>query len=112
MSERDPVQLQLDAYNGRDLDAFLACYAQNACIRDGHGEILLEGHAAIRQRYSALFDRHPQLHASLGGRLRAGSWTVDEERVVHDGESLHLLVAYRAQAGLIQDVVMLRSDKI
>lgn len=110
--EEDPVERQLQAYNRRDLDEFLSCYAADACIRDGRGGTLLSGHAEMRARYGGVFERHPQLHASVEGRLRAGEWTVDEERVVLEGESLHLLVAYRVEAGLIRDVVMLRADSI
>lgn len=110
MSKNDPVQAQLEAYNRRDLRAFLACYAEDACIRDGRGVVLFHGHDAIRERYRSLFKRNPELHASIKGRLRAGAWTVDEERVVIDGEPVHVLVAYRVDTGLIRDVVMMRSD--
>ncbi|MGA8845874.1 MAG: nuclear transport factor 2 family protein [Nocardioides sp.] len=110
--EHDPVERQLRAYNRRDLDEFLACYAADACIRDGRGGTLLSGHAEMRARYGSVFERHPELHASVNGRLQAGEWTVDEEQVVLDGVPLHLLVAYRVEAGLIRDVVMLRADSI
>lgn len=68
MSEHDPVQLQVEAYNRRDLDAFLACYAEDARIRDGRGAVLHDGLDAIRQRYGALFERDPELHASITAR--------------------------------------------
>lgn len=110
--ERDPVERQLQAYNRRDLDDFLACYSADACIRDGRGGTLLSGHAEMRARYGVVFERHPELHASVQGRLRAGEWTVDEEQVVLEGVPLHLLVAYHVEAGLIRDVVMLRTDNI
>lgn len=112
MSEDDPVERQVQAYNRRDLEGFLECYADEACIRDSQGKVLLKGHADIRARYAALFRSHPELHASVEGRLRAGEWTVDEERVVLHGLPVHLLVAYRVEAGFIHDVVMLRSDRM
>ena len=39
----DPVQAQLDAYNARDLERFLACYASEIVIEDGAGQRLAEG---------------------------------------------------------------------
>ncbi len=39
----DVVQRQVDAYNRRDIDGFVACYSDNAVVEDGVGTVLMEG---------------------------------------------------------------------
>lgn len=46
-SPEDVVQRQLDAYNARDLDAWLRTYAPDAQQFALHGERLAAGHAEI-----------------------------------------------------------------
>lgn len=107
----DPVQEQLDAYNARDLDRFLGCYASNVVVRSGEGRVLLEGIGAVGRRYGDMFARDASLNAVVTGRFRAGGWTVDEEHVTIDGIERHVLVGYRVVGRLIRDVVMMRSDE-
>jgi AcrR family transcriptional regulator len=109
-SSDDVVQRQVDAYSRRDLDGFMACYAPTAVIEWADGSQRIAGHDAIRGRYAELFGRAPDLHAGIAGRLRAGEWTVDEERVRMAGALLHVLVSYHVRDGVIDHVVMLRSD--
>ncbi len=107
----DPVQGQLEAYNRRDIEAFLACYAEDAVIRHADGRVLMAGHDELRSRYEQLFKSYPDLEAVVPQRVRAGDWTVDEERVhLADGDDLHVLVGYEVRDGLIRTAVMLRSD--
>jgi hypothetical protein len=50
------------------------------------------------------------VHAEVPTRIRAGDWTVDEERVRLGGSTLHVAVGYLVTDGLIRRVVMMRSD--
>jgi hypothetical protein len=43
----DPVAEQLAAYNARDLECFLACYAPDVIVEDGSGARLMEDREAI-----------------------------------------------------------------
>jgi uncharacterized protein (TIGR02246 family) len=107
------VQTQLDAYNQRDLTAFLRCYAPDCRIEDGMGEILLDGRAAIAERYRSLFAQAPRLHAEITTRLAIGSFVVDQEHVTglpaHDGgeRDLDAIAIYHIEDGLIRRVRML-----
>jgi hypothetical protein len=109
----DVVQAQLEAYNQRDLATFLACYASTCRIEDGLGEVLLNGQAAISQRYSDLFAHAPHLHAEVTTRLTIGAYVIDQEHVTglptQDGgeRDLHAIAVYRVEDGLIQHVRML-----
>jgi hypothetical protein len=109
----DVVQAQLVAYNQRDLASFLGCYASTCRIEDGLGETLLDGQAAIAQRYGDLFADAPHLHAEVTTRLTIGSYVIDQEHVsglpAHDGgeRDLHAIAVYRVEDGLIHHVRML-----
>jgi len=77
----DPVETQLKAYNGRDVEAFLACYTENCAIEDGAGKRLMTGHAEMRPRYHTLFDGSPNLDCVIVNRIRIGSYVIDEESI-------------------------------
>jgi putative hydrolase of HD superfamily len=107
------VQEQLDAYNRRDLMAFLQYYAPDCRIEDGQGEILFDGHSAIAARYRDMFAHAPQLHAEVVERLVTGLYVVDQEHVTgllsRDGveRDLDAIVIYRIDDGLIRHVRIL-----
>jgi hypothetical protein len=103
----DPVQAQLDAYNKRDIEAFVAAYAEDVVITDATGQAMMSGRDGIREEYGPFFEASPDLHADILGRVRAGEWTVDHERVTWGTEMLEVLVAYRVVDGSIARVVML-----
>jgi hypothetical protein len=107
MSMQDPVQAQVDAYNARDIDAFVAAYDADVVITDATGRAIMSGGEAIRDEYGALFEASPDLRGEILGRVSAGDWTVDQERVERAGETRELLVAYQVIGGLITRVVML-----
>lgn len=105
----DPVVDQLEAYNEKDIDRFLSSYDPNVKIEDGDGNLLMQGHEAMRAQYSALFDASPNLHAHLMSRIRVGDYVIDEEDVtgrVADGfpERVHAVAIYRVGAGKITHV--------
>ena len=62
----DLIQRQLDAYNAHDIEAFMACYAEDAQLAGLNGAVTQTGHDAIRARHLDLFAQHPQLFRSAG----------------------------------------------
>ncbi|HET9599278.1 MAG TPA: amidohydrolase family protein [Anaeromyxobacteraceae bacterium] len=77
----DVVQMQANAYNARDADAFAATYAEDAVVaRAASGEVLARGRAAIRDRYAKLFESSPT------SRLRIAERRTEGEAVVLDHE--------------------------
>lgn len=55
MSALAPVEAQLAAYNARDVDAFLACYATEVVAEDGPGTVLMSGREEMRAAYARSF---------------------------------------------------------
>ncbi len=104
----DIVDQQIDAYNRRDIDGFVACYAGDAKVVQSDGSVLASGHEEIRARYGESFDNSPDLRAEITKRIEVGAVVVDEERVtgfVLPGmpSEIHAAVAYRVADGLIQE---------
>ena len=74
------VQAQLEAYNARDIDAFLATYADDVKLFELPEKLLSEGTAAMREQYGKLF-KDERLHATIVNRIVMGNTVVDHERV-------------------------------
>jgi hypothetical protein len=107
----DPAQSQLEAYNARDLDAFLACYTDHCVIEDGEGARLCTGKAEMRVRYGTLFAASPDLRAEVLHRTRIGEYVIDEERITGRVPPMSRAVAiYRVRGGLIEHVRFLRES--
>ncbi|MBW8734883.1 MAG: nuclear transport factor 2 family protein [Asticcacaulis sp.] len=80
MTPADVVKAQLDAYNAKDIDAFMQFWADNARIYQHPDILLAEGHSAIRARHVERF-KEPDLHAHLIDRTVVGETVIDRERV-------------------------------
>ncbi len=105
----DPVQGQLDAYNARDVERFLTFFTEDCVIEDGAGNLLMKGHAAMRERYGPMFAANPQLHCRIASRIRIGEYVVDEERITGRGpEEQHAVAIYRVAGERISHVRFLR----
>jgi hypothetical protein len=100
------AQAQLDAYNAQDLDAHVACFADDIVIADFNGAENLHGISAYRARYEGVFAQYPQNNAELVGRLACGNVVVDHERVRRspDGEPFEVLAIYSFDGGKIARV--------
>jgi hypothetical protein len=98
------IQRQLDAYNAKDVDAWLSTYAADAEQYELHGPLLARGHAEMRQRIEARFTE-PDLHAQLVSRVLMGPFVVDLERITRDfpdGKgSIEMLCVYEVRNQLI-----------
>ena len=104
---RQVVDQQLAAYNRRDLEGFVACYAADAQILRPDGSLLASGHDEIRARYGELFDQSPELHAEIRNRIEVGAVVVDEEYVTgfvlpDMPSAIHAAVVYRVADDLVQ----------
>jgi hypothetical protein len=99
------IQAQVDAYNRRDIDGFVATYACDVVVSDRAGVRGL-GHDWIRSRYGPMFAAGSS-PVAIRGRVIAGDWVVDEELVHGPTGDAHVLVAYRVADGSIAEVLFL-----
>jgi hypothetical protein len=106
MSPEDPVQRQLDAYNARDLDRFVAEYADDVRVyRPPEPEPVLVVKAAFAAHYASKRFNLPALHADILSRMVIGNKVVDHERVVGvRDEPFEAAAVYEVVDGLIRAV--------
>lgn len=97
------VQQQVEAYNQGAIEAFVACYSEDATVTDlGQNETLGRGRAAIREHFGELFETFPDLHCEVKEQFRVGEYVVLNEHVTGTGEPRDTLALYRVEDGLIQ----------
>ncbi len=98
------VQGQMDAYNARDLDAFMQWWAEDCRYYAFPDQLLAEGAAAIRERHRIRF-QEPNLHGRLIQRLSLGNVVIDQEvvtRTFPDGPGeLEVICLYEVEDGKI-----------
>jgi len=98
----DLAQEQLDAYNRRDLDAFLRVYSDDIEIYDFPNRLRSRGKEAMRARYGEMFARAPDLHCELVNRIVMGKNVADHERITGRPEGLiEAMVLFTMRDGLI-----------
>jgi hypothetical protein len=101
-----PVQRQLDAYNARDLERFLAEYSDDVVVyRPPASEPTVVGKDAFGAHCARNRFNLPELHARLLNRIVSGDVVVDHEEVTGlPGGVIGAVAVYRVKNGLIQAV--------
>ncbi|WDF79369.1 nuclear transport factor 2 family protein [Mucilaginibacter sp. KACC 22773] len=74
------VKKQLDAYNSKDIDLFMTCWADDALYYEFPDTLLASGAAAIRERHLVRF-QEPNLFGKLISRTVLHNKVVDFELV-------------------------------
>jgi hypothetical protein len=99
------VQRQVDAYNARDLERFVATYADSIRIfRMPATEPAISGKVQLAQVYRGRFSA-PTLHAEILTRIVLGNKVIDHERVRGISEHpLEAVAVYEVVSGLIANV--------
>jgi hypothetical protein len=97
----DAVDRVIEALNAHDLDAFVACYARDATIENGHDKVVVRGHDELRVRYGPMFEESPDVRVESLSRTDVGEFVVQEERVTGRGEPQRHVAVYLVQNGVI-----------
>ncbi|MEL6988875.1 MAG: amidohydrolase family protein, partial [Bacteroidota bacterium] len=71
-SPEELAQQQLNAYNLRDIDAFLEPYSDTVKIFGFPDQPMMEGKEAMRKGYEGMFENTPNLHCKLLNRIVQG----------------------------------------
>ncbi len=74
------VREQLDAYNARDIERFMACWHTDSRFYEFPDKLLAGNFAEVRARHVARFTE-TNLRAVLLSRISVGNVVVDRERV-------------------------------
>ncbi len=101
----DLADRQLKAYNARNIDEFMACWAENAKYYAHPDQLLANGISEIRQRHVQRFE-DTNLHGKLISRVSVGKTVIDYETVTRtfpDGiGTMDVAAIYEIQEGKIQ----------
>lgn len=82
MTPEEIIQKQLDAYNSRDIDTFVACHAPNAQLYSfSEKEPFVKGQEQIKATYSEIFKTSPILYSKLINRMVMGNKVIDHEEI-------------------------------
>jgi len=102
------AQRQLNAYNVRNIDAFLEPYADDVEIYAYPDKLLMKGKEQMRAQYSKMFDDTPNLHCELVGRIVQGNTVIDKERVQSGNEIIEATAMYHIENNKIKKVYFIR----
>jgi hypothetical protein len=102
------AQEQLEAYNKRDIDAFLKPYAKNVKVYTFPDKLNYEGIDEMRKRYAPMFKKTTDLHCKILNRIVKGTTVIDEELVTANGNTFKAVAIYEITNGKISSVRFVR----
>ncbi len=102
----DVVQRQLEAYNRRDLEAFVATYANDVELyRMPATDPAIKGKAQLSEFYATKRFNESKLHAVLVNRIALGNKVIDQERITGLGDhAIEAVAVYEVDGDLIRRV--------
>lgn len=99
------VQRQLNAYNFRNLDAFLATYSDDVAIYNFPDTPMSKGKENMKGGYATMFGTLPELHCELKNRIVTGNYIFDHEHVTFGkGDAIQAGALYYVENGKIKTV--------
>lgn len=107
------AQEQLDAYNNRDIEAFVVPYADDVKVFNFPDQLLFQGKDELYGLYGRMFSRTPDLHCKLINRMVMGNTVIDQEEVtISRGEPpMRAIAIYKIRKGKIAEVYFIRDEQ-
>lgn len=102
------VQKQVNAYNARDIDAFMDTYAKDIRIYNEKDELIMNGHEEMRERYAQMFSSIPDLYCHIKNRMQLNNRVIDQEKVLMNGKYVQAIAVYLVENGKIKQVRFVR----
>ncbi|MDX2303431.1 MAG: nuclear transport factor 2 family protein [Microscillaceae bacterium] len=97
------VQKQLQAYNSRDLEGFVACFSDDVEVLMFPEQVLYQGKDQLRASYQSFFENTPDLYCELIDRSVNGNKVKDEIKITRlkKTKPMKTTVMYVVEEGLI-----------
>ncbi len=98
------AQRQLNAYNFRNINAFLEPYAEDVEVYIYPDKLLYKGKDTMREKYAIMFENTPNLHCELKERIVQGNVVIDKERVQFGDKIIEAVAIYHIENQKIKKV--------
>ena len=108
VSPRHIVQKQLDAYNARDIEGFLATFSDDIELFKFPNEPVGKGKEYLRESYGSFFENTPDLHCEIKNRIVLGGKVIDEEFLTINGQNYSAVAIYEVENGKIAKVTFIQ----
>ncbi len=102
------VQRQLNAYNARNIDAFMNTYADDVELYTFPNKLLSKGKEAMRKNYEGMFKNVPNLYCQIVNRIANGAVIIDKEKVRFGKDFLEAVAIYEVADGKIKKVTFIQ----
>jgi imidazolonepropionase-like amidohydrolase len=106
-SPENIAQIQLNAYNSRDLESFLSVYSDDVEIYQFPDSLMNKGKDQMRQLYANFFSRATSLHCRLVNRITYNDYVIDREEIttnIPGRGRIQGQAIYKIENGLIRKV--------
>lgn len=102
------VKEQLQAYNARDMETFLATFSNEVQLFQYPNKLTDEGKEALRNGYEGFFERTPDLNCEIKNRIIIGNKVIGEEYLTMNGNNFSAVAIYEIENGKILKVTFIK----
>jgi imidazolonepropionase-like amidohydrolase len=103
------AQQQLNAYNQRNIEAFLKPYAEDVKVYTFPDQLMYEGKKKMRQGYTNMFNNTPNLHCEVVNRIVYGNVVIDHELVQFGDKLIKAVAIYEIKNDKISEVYFVKN---
>ena len=103
------AQQQLNAYNLRNMEAFLEPYADSIELYEFPDKLIGKGKEQMRKSYESMFANLKELHCEVTKRIVQGNTVIDHEIVTGIGsQALKAIAIYKIENNKIKKVYFIQ----
>ncbi len=101
------VQKQVEAFNKRDLKAFVSCYRNNVLVQRFPNDTMYVGRVDMTANYRRFYENTKEAKVEVTNRIRLRNKVIDEETSTVNGRKGHQVALYEIKNGLIASMTFI-----
>lgn len=102
------VQQQLEAFNAKNIDAFVETFDIEVKAYDYPNKLYVQGKKQLYSTFSDFFSQTPDLHCEIKNRIVVGNVVIDEEYLTVNGDNFNAIAIYEIENGKISKMTTVR----